>query len=146
MLNSHLSRIGRIENPSCSACGFPTQDTSYLTLSHLSSHSYLTSVTDFLKFLAAFCLYTTPDTDSAQFSDLWSSMVFFHAPISHKGFDNNNNNNNKRNHFERPGNPSCISATLVTSLPSSTKNLTMATFLTQNLFTYLLDLQFWKKN
>ena len=59
---------------------------------HLLSHSYLTSVTDFLKFLAAFCLYTTPDTDSAQFSDLWSSMVFFHAPISRKGFGNNNNN------------------------------------------------------
>ena len=145
MLNSHLSRNGRIENPSCSACGLPTQNTSYLTLSHLFSHSYLTSATDFLKFLAAFCLYTTLDTDSAQFSDLWSSMVFFHAPISRKGFGNNNNNN-KRNHFNRPGNPSCISAALVTSLPSSTKNLTMATFLTQNLFTYLLDLQFWRRS
>ena len=32
MLNSYLSRIGRIENPSCSACGHSSQDTSYLIL------------------------------------------------------------------------------------------------------------------
>ena len=32
LLGSHLSRIGRIENPSCSACGHPSQDTSHLIL------------------------------------------------------------------------------------------------------------------
>ena len=32
LLGSYLSRIGRIENPSCSACGHSSQDTSHLIL------------------------------------------------------------------------------------------------------------------
>ena len=32
LLGSYLSRIGRIENSSCSACGHPSQDTSHLVL------------------------------------------------------------------------------------------------------------------
>ena len=32
LLGSYLSRIGRIENPSCSTCGHSSQDTSYLIL------------------------------------------------------------------------------------------------------------------
>ena len=32
LLGSYLSRIGRIENSSCSACGHPSQDTSHLIL------------------------------------------------------------------------------------------------------------------
>ena len=32
MLSSYLSRIGRIENPSCSACGHSSQDTSHVIL------------------------------------------------------------------------------------------------------------------
>ena len=32
LLGSYLSRIGRIENPSCSACGHPSQDISHLVL------------------------------------------------------------------------------------------------------------------
>ena len=32
LFGSYLSRIGRIENPSCSACGHPSQDTSHLVL------------------------------------------------------------------------------------------------------------------
>ena len=32
LLGSYLSRIGRIENPSCSACGHPPQDISHLIL------------------------------------------------------------------------------------------------------------------
>ena len=32
LLGSYLSRIGRIENPFCSACGHPSQDTSHLIL------------------------------------------------------------------------------------------------------------------
>ena len=32
LLSSYVSRIGRIENPSCSACGHPSQDTSDLIL------------------------------------------------------------------------------------------------------------------
>ena len=31
-LGSYLSRIGRIENPSCSICGHPSQDNSHLVL------------------------------------------------------------------------------------------------------------------
>ena len=32
LLSCYLSRIGRIENPSCSACGHPSQDISHLIL------------------------------------------------------------------------------------------------------------------
>ena len=32
LLSSYLTRIGRIENPSCRACGHPSQDTSHLIL------------------------------------------------------------------------------------------------------------------
>ena len=32
LLSSYLARIGRIENPFCSACGHSSQDTSYLIL------------------------------------------------------------------------------------------------------------------
>ena len=32
LLSSYLSKIGRIENPSCSACGHSSQDTSHLVL------------------------------------------------------------------------------------------------------------------
>ena len=32
LLSSYLTKIGRIENPSCSACGHPSQDTSHLIL------------------------------------------------------------------------------------------------------------------
>ena len=39
LLGSYLSRIGRIENPSCSACGHPSQDTSHLVLQCLATDS-----------------------------------------------------------------------------------------------------------
>ena len=32
LLSSYISRIGRIDNPSCSACGHSSQDTSHLIL------------------------------------------------------------------------------------------------------------------
>ena len=40
LLGSYLSGIGRIENPSCSACGHSSQDTSYLIL-HCPATDYL---------------------------------------------------------------------------------------------------------
>ena len=40
LLGFYLSRIGRIENPSCSACGHSTQDTSHLIL-HCPATDYL---------------------------------------------------------------------------------------------------------
>ena len=40
LLGSYLSRIGRIENPSCSACGHSSQDTSHLIL-HCPARDFL---------------------------------------------------------------------------------------------------------
>ena len=56
LLSSYLFRIGRIENPSCSACGHSTQDTSYLIV-----HS---PATDSLRRLLF--------GDSLSLYDLWS--------------------------------------------------------------------------
>ena len=39
MLSSYLSRIGRIENPSCSACGHSSQDVFHLILHGLATDS-----------------------------------------------------------------------------------------------------------
>ena len=44
LLGSYLSRIGRIENPSCSACGHPSQDTSRLILHCLATDSLCRSL------------------------------------------------------------------------------------------------------
>ena len=40
LIGSYLSRIGRIENPCCSACGHPSQGTSHLIL-HCSATDFL---------------------------------------------------------------------------------------------------------
>ena len=82
LLGSYLSRIGRIENPSCSACGHSSQDTS-----HLIVHC---PATDSLRRLLF--------GDSLSLYDLWSrpwrvarlpgSMVFRHALIPRKGSGN----------------------------------------------------------
>ena len=52
LLSFYLSRIGRIENPSCSACGHSSQDTSHLIL-HCPA----------MDFLATLCLCTTSGRD-----------------------------------------------------------------------------------
>ena len=56
LLGSYLSRIGRIENPSCSACGHPFQD-----ISHLILHCPATD-----------CLRRSLLGDSLSMYDLWS--------------------------------------------------------------------------
>ena len=56
LLGSYLSRIGRIENPSCSACGHSSQDTSDLIL-----HCPATE-----------CLRRSLFGDSLSVYDLWS--------------------------------------------------------------------------
>ena len=56
LLGSYLSRIGRIENPSCSACGHSSQDTSHLILP--------CPATDFLR--------RSLFGDSLSLYDLWS--------------------------------------------------------------------------
>ena len=56
LLRSYLSRIGRIENPSCSACGPSSQDTSHLILHCPATDSLRRSLFG----------------DSLSFYDLWS--------------------------------------------------------------------------
>ena len=65
LLNSFLSRIGRIENPFCSACGHSSQGTSHLTLHYPATDS-----------LATLCLSTT----SGKLPGFWGFMVYRHAP------------------------------------------------------------------
>ena len=56
LLGSYLSRIGRIENPSCSAFGYSSQDTSHLILHCPATGSLRRSLFG----------------DSLSFCDLWS--------------------------------------------------------------------------
>ena len=84
LLNSYLSKIGRIKNPFCSAYELPSQDTFHLIL-HCPATDYLRC-----------SLFN--DTQSLQplvqalgeLPDFWGS-VFRHAPISRKGSNSNNN-------------------------------------------------------
>ena len=59
LLNSYLSRIGRIDNPSCSACGHPSQDTSHLILHCPAMNSWSSSLIDD-------CLSTTTGTSPGE--------------------------------------------------------------------------------
>ena len=58
LLGSYLSRIGRIENPSCSACGHPSQDISHLILHCLAMDSLRRSL--FGDFLSLYDLWSRP--------------------------------------------------------------------------------------
>ena len=78
LLSSYLSRIGRIENPCCSACGHSSQD-----ISHLILHCPATDSAPLT--LATLCLSTTSGPDPGEFPGFWGSMVFCHAPIPRKG-------------------------------------------------------------
>ena len=75
LLGSYLSRIGRIENLSCSACGHSSQDTSDLIL-HCPA-------TDFV--CRPLCLSMTSGPGPGELPSFWGSMVFCHAPIPQKG-------------------------------------------------------------
>ena len=80
LLGFYLSRIGRIKNPSCSACGHSFQDISFCTIqlrTLCAAHS-----------LATLCLFTTSGPDPGELPGFWGSMVFCHAPIPRKGSDN----------------------------------------------------------
>ena len=84
LLSSYLYRIGRIENPSGSACG------------HLISFCTVQQRTFCVaRSLAIFCLSMTSVPGPVEFPDFWGSMVFHHQPIPRKGSGNNNNNNSK---------------------------------------------------
>ena len=94
-LSSYFSRIGTIENPSCSACGHSSQDTSHFILHCPATDSLRRSL-----FGDSLSLSTTSGPGPWELPGFWSSMVFHHAPIPRKGSgnSNNNNNNNKKNH------------------------------------------------
>ena len=79
LLGSYLSRIGRIENPCCSACGHPSQDTSHLIL-HCPATTLCATHS-----LATLCLATTSGPDPGELAGFWGSMVFRHALIPRKG-------------------------------------------------------------
>ena len=74
LLSFYLSRIGRIENRSCSACEYPSQNTSVQLRTLCIIHS-----------LATLCFSTTSDRDPGELPAFWGSMVFHHAPIPLKG-------------------------------------------------------------
>ena len=79
LLGSYLSRIGRIENPSCSACGHLSQDTSYLILHCPATDSLRCSLIG--SSLSLYNLWSRP----WKVAWLLGSMVFHHAPIPRKG-------------------------------------------------------------
>ena len=58
LLSSYLSRISRTKNPSCSACGPSSQDTSHLILHHPATNS----------------LHHSLFGDSFSLCDLWSKL------------------------------------------------------------------------
>ena len=65
--NSYLSRTGIIEDPSCSVCDHPSQDTSHPILHCLFAPH-------------ALCLSTTSGSGPGEIPGLWGSMVSHHAP------------------------------------------------------------------
>ena len=79
LLSSYIFRIGRIENPSCSACGYSSQDISHLILHCPATDSLRGSL--FGDSLYLYDLWSRP-WGVAHF---WGSMVFRHAPIPRKG-------------------------------------------------------------
>ena len=85
LISSHLSRIGRIENPSCSACGHPSQD-----ISHLILHCPATDS-------APLALWRLSGPGPGELPGCWSSMVFRHAPILRKGPGSNNSSKRGKN-------------------------------------------------
>ena len=81
-LGSYLSKIGRVENPFCSACGHPSQDTSHLILHCPATDSWRRSL--FGDSLSLYDLWSRP----WGVAGFWGSMVFHHAPIPRKGSGN----------------------------------------------------------
>ena len=79
LLGSYLSRIGRIENPLCSASGHSSQDISHLILHYPATDSLRRSL------FGDSCLFTTSGPDPEKLPGFWGSMVSRHAPIPRMG-------------------------------------------------------------
>ena len=79
LLSSCLSRIGRIENPSCSTCGHSFQNTSHFILHCPAMDSLCRSL--FGDFLSLYDLWSRP----RGVAQLLGSKVFRHAPNLSEG-------------------------------------------------------------
>ena len=79
LLSSYLSRIGRIENSSCSACRHSSQDTSHLIL-HCQLRTLLAAYS-----LATLCLYIISAPGPGKLPSFCGSMVFRHSPSLERG-------------------------------------------------------------
>ena len=96
LLGSYLSRIGRIENPSCSACGHSSQDISHLILHCLATDSLRRSLFVSLRSLVQ-TLGSCPASGAPWSSAMPQSLgrgpvnnnnVAQEAPISNVGIEN----------------------------------------------------------
>ena len=87
LLGSYFSRIGRIENPSCSACGHSSQDISH---SALSSNGFFVPLTLWRLSVSLRPLVQTQESCLASGAP-WSSAM---PPSLGRGWVNNNNNKN----------------------------------------------------
>ena len=85
LLGSYLSRIGRTENPSCSACGHSSQDTSHLILHCPATDSVPRSL--FGDSLSLYDLWSRP-RGVARLLGLDGLPPCRHAPIPRKGSSN----------------------------------------------------------
>ena len=88
LFSSYLCRIGRIENPSCSAFGHSSQDTSDLILHCPATDSWK------VHSLATLCLFTISGPGPGELPGYWGSMVLGHVPIPRKG-----SGKQQHNHF-----------------------------------------------
>ena len=79
VLSSYLSRIGRIENPSCSACGHSSR-TPLISFRIVQLQTLCVA-----RSLETLCLSTTSGPDPEEFPCFWASMVFRHAPSLGRG-------------------------------------------------------------
>ena len=93
--SSYLSRIGRIENPSYSACGHSSQDTSQIILHCPATDSLRRSL--FGDYLSLYDLWSR----SCELPGFWGSMVFRHAPIPRKGSGKQEQHVETQRHFCR---------------------------------------------
>ena len=96
LLSSCLSKIGIIENHSCSACGHSSR-TPLISFCTVQLRTLCAA-----RSLATLCLSTTSGPSPGELPGFWGSVVFRHAPIPRKG-SGNNNNNTRYPIYDHPG-------------------------------------------